>query len=362
MRVGQLDIAGSTRVEPNASLQGAQINLKSDGSLAIHGDATIDSIGMQDGLLEVAPEGRLQVTGLLRQTGGTLRLAGKTELRSLQHTGGVIEVYNQETPIHISDVLRFGTRASVDFYLENEPWTATITLGEDVSPSIRTTLNLHVLPEADLAEMIGSTFKLFEWSTSLAEDNHFLGINFPPRTRWDTSQLYLTGEVTLEELLTHPLLPGDFNEDNQLNVDDVDALAAEIREPTDDTFFDVNVDMRVDHTDLDIWVHDLRQTWFGDANLDGEFNSDDLVSVLAAGEYEDDNVDNSGWADGDWDADAEFTSADLVVCTGRRRLRAGSTTSGGAGAVCVPRVSPGPWVVDVVPKTRRMATVILSAS
>ena len=135
----------------------------------------------------------------------------------------------------------------------------------------------------------------------------------PSCTSWDTSQLYLTGEITLEALLKHPLLPGDFNEDKQLGVDDVDALAAVLRNPTADTFFDVNADMQVDRTDLDIWVHDLRQTYFGDANLDGQFDSDDLVSVLASGEYEDDDVGNSGWADGDWDADAEFTSADLII-------------------------------------------------
>jgi hypothetical protein len=37
--------------------------------------------------------------------------------------------------------------------------------------------------------------------------------------------------------------------------------------------FDVNGDAGVDQQDLHIWVKDLKSTWFGDANLDGEFNA-----------------------------------------------------------------------------------------
>jgi hypothetical protein len=57
----------------------------------------------------------------------------------------------------------------------------------------------------------------------------------------------------------------------------------------------------------------------GDANLDGVFDSSDLLLVLAAGEYEDNIPDNSTWAEGDWNDDGDFTSADLVaaMATGR---------------------------------------------
>ncbi len=50
--------------------------------------------------------------------------------------------------------------------------------------------------------------------------------------------------------------------------------------------FDVNQDGIVDELDLSDWVTTIKHTWFGDANLDGEFNSGDLVQVLAAGKYE----------------------------------------------------------------------------
>jgi hypothetical protein len=34
-------------------------------------------------------------------------------------------------------------------------------------------------------------------------------------------------------------------------------------------------------------VHDEKSTWFGDADLDREFSASDLISVLAAGQYDD---------------------------------------------------------------------------
>ena len=51
---------------------------------------------------------------------------------------------------------------------------------------------------------------------------------------------------------------------------------------------------------------------FGDANLDMQFDSRDLVQVFVAAEYEDEIQGNSVWATGDWNADGEFTSRDLV--------------------------------------------------
>ncbi|MCA9198747.1 MAG: beta-propeller domain-containing protein, partial [Planctomycetales bacterium] len=51
----------------------------------------------------------------------------------------------------------------------------------------------------------------------------------------------------------------------------------------------------------------------GDSNLDGRFDSGDLVLAFQAGEYEDDVAGNSTWSDGDWNGDLEFSTADLVL-------------------------------------------------
>ena len=63
--------------------------------------------------------------------------------------------------------------------------------------------------------------------------------------------------------------------------------------------------------DRAIWVSDLRKTWMGDANMDDEFSSGDLVAVFSAGKYEKDVA--AGWAQGDWSGDMRFSSGDLVV-------------------------------------------------
>jgi hypothetical protein len=49
----------------------------------------------------------------------------------------------------------------------------------------------------------------------------------------------------------------------------------------------------------------------GDANLDGEFNSSDLVEVFQRGKYELDI--DAGWAEGDWNGDRRFDSGDMVA-------------------------------------------------
>ena len=50
----------------------------------------------------------------------------------------------------------------------------------------------------------------------------------------------------------------------------------------------------------------------GDANFDGQFDSEDLAFVFAAGEYEDGVPQNSTFGEGDWNDDGDFTSEDLV--------------------------------------------------
>jgi uncharacterized protein YjbI with pentapeptide repeats len=110
---------------------------------------------------------------------------------------------------------------------------------------------------------------------------------------------------------------GDLDADNMLNTADIDLLASKINlRPIltswlPDAAFDLNRDGTVDSADHRTWVKDLKRTWFGDANLDGQFNTADLVTVFQAGQYETGIATNSTWSIGDWNADGQFTS-DLV--------------------------------------------------
>ena len=72
-----------------------------------------------------------------------------------------------------------------------------------------------------------------------------------------------------------------------------------------------NGDRAIDMNDLSFWVKEYKQSWIGDANLDGEFNTGDLVDVFQAGKLETDE--DASWVEGDWTVDRRFNSADLVA-------------------------------------------------
>jgi hypothetical protein len=107
-------------------------------------------------------------------------------------------------------------------------------------------------------------------------------------------------------------IPGDFDSNGRIEAADVNLLQRAIYEGSDDLLFDVDNDLEITDDDLVFWIGDIAFSWRGDANLDGEFNSSDFVTVLAAGEYEDAIAENSRWETGDWNADLEFNSRDLV--------------------------------------------------
>src|SRR5690606_24333328 len=78
----------------------------------------------------------------------------------------------------------------------------------------------------------------------------------------------------------------DVNGDGACTAVDFDTLAAAVRGGDTSPQFDLNNDGQVNDDDKAFWVSNLMNTWVGDADLNGEFNSSDLVSVLASGTYE----------------------------------------------------------------------------
>lgn len=109
---------------------------------------------------------------------------------------------------------------------------------------------------------------------------------------------------------------GDFDGNGVLEVSDLDALSAAVKDGSTEGIFDLDGSGGVDLADVNYWVAELKGTWVGDANLDGEFNSSDLVTAFEAGEYEDGVAMNSTWSEGDWNADGEFDSSDFVAAFG----------------------------------------------
>lgn len=105
--------------------------------------------------------------------------------------------------------------------------------------------------------------------------------------------------------------PGDFNGDGVLGAADIDDLTAKSASMANPAEYDLNGDARVDDKDVAYWAKELFHSWVGDANLDKQFNSSDLVTVLASGSYEVDIASN--WSSGDFDGNGRTNSGDLVA-------------------------------------------------
>ena len=130
---------------------------------------------------------------------------------------------------------------------------------------------------------------------------------------------------------------GDFDLSGALDVADIDRLSDQIRTDPSDRSFDLNNDAVLNHEDYTTWVHDRANTYFGDANLDGEFNSGDLTAVFKAAKYELDG--EAGWAEGDWTGDGRFDTADLTAAFQDGGYERGSRTA----VVAVPE--PSGWIL-----------------
>jgi hypothetical protein len=109
-------------------------------------------------------------------------------------------------------------------------------------------------------------------------------------------------------------LAADTNLDGVIDVADMDLLTSTLRAGGGvDARFDLNSDGVVDQADRNFFVRVVASTFYGDANLDGAFNSLDLVAAFQSGEYNDSVNDNSTWAEGDWSGDGDFDSTDVIL-------------------------------------------------
>ncbi|MCA9197152.1 MAG: hypothetical protein KDA87_06415 [Planctomycetales bacterium] len=129
----------------------------------------------------------------------------------------------------------------------------------------------------------------------------------------------------------------DVNSDGMCDVADIDAISQAIRNGESDARFDVNQDGSVSNDDRTHWVVELQQTWFGDSNFDGEFNSSDFVAVFQTRKFE--TGEAATWATGDWNGDGEFDSSDFVAAFTDGGYELGPRT----GVASVPEPNFGVW-------------------
>lgn len=110
---------------------------------------------------------------------------------------------------------------------------------------------------------------------------------------------------------------GDVNLDGMIDSTDFDVLAEAIRDGETATRFDIDENGTVNSDDRVFLIEEIANTYVGDSNDDGVFDSGDFVTAFTVGEYEDEVVGNSVWADGDWDGSGDFDSGDFVAAFSR---------------------------------------------
>ncbi|MCA9200392.1 MAG: hypothetical protein KDA87_22785 [Planctomycetales bacterium] len=120
-------------------------------------------------------------------------------------------------------------------------------------------------------------------------------------------------DASFDDISFRPYLECDFDGDGTLGVGDIHLLLAQISSGDGTARFDINNDQSVDAADIVLFVtsEDKLNTWIGDANLDGEFNSEDFVPVFQAGLFETGRP--AQWEHGDWNGDGRFDSGDFVA-------------------------------------------------
>ncbi len=103
----------------------------------------------------------------------------------------------------------------------------------------------------------------------------------------------------------------DLDGDGQVTTGDIDFACDAVNQNA--ASMDLNQDGSVDVDDVMFYVQRVLGTSAGDANLDGVFNSADLLFVFQAGAFENGVDGDSHWAEGDWNCDGDFSTGDLLV-------------------------------------------------
>jgi len=184
-------------------------------------------------------------------------------------------------------------------------------------------------------EVIDGAFTITT-TDSFGDENTLSGFDDEYKSGFVGIQLYAQNNVEFDNFVITPLdagVEGDFNGNDELDVEDIDLLTQAVIDGNNPPEFDLTDDQLVNDADRERWVHDLFNTSFGDSNLDGKFDSGDLVDVFVAGKYvvDPEMAEEATWADGDWNGDQLFDSSDLV-----RAFQDSGYVSGATAAVPEP--------------------------
>lgn len=142
--------------------------------------------------------------------------------------------------------------------------------------------------------------------------------------------------------------PGSFcdvNGDQVCDASDIDAISNAVRTGSFSESLDLNLDGQLDTIDRERFVRAGMGSLYGDSDLDGRFDSSDLIVAFKAAKYE--RFADAGWADGDWNGDGRFDSGDLIFALTNSSYVASAESASGEGPQTVPEpvLSFGFWLL-----------------
>jgi hypothetical protein len=117
-------------------------------------------------------------------------------------------------------------------------------------------------------------------------------------------------------------------------VTDLEELNQATKNGSTDWQYDINIDGQVNNDDVLAWIKWSKGTCIGDVNLDGVFDSSDLVQLFQVGIYE--SGDTATWVTGDWNGDCVFDSSDFLLAFQEGCYEAGEAMASPAETVPEP--------------------------
>ncbi len=105
-----------------------------------------------------------------------------------------------------------------------------------------------------------------------------------------------------------PIADGDFNQDQQLDCDDLLLLSQAIHSGSTDLTLDVDGSGVIDAADVTYWITDIKQTYIGDANLDFSVDVSDF-SIWNANRFQP----NGYWCTADFNTDGTADVSDYGI-------------------------------------------------
>ena len=110
------------------------------------------------------------------------------------------------------------------------------------------------------------------------------------------------------------LVPGDFDADGDTDAADIDLLGQALKNDVSDLRFDLNRDGKISVDDMDVMIHDILNTHYGDANLDLRVDHRDL-EIIQKHMFQ--HV--SSWSQGDFNLDGAVDGSDFNVWNGHKQ-------------------------------------------